>query len=67
MAKRRKRTITLPSGLKLEFVDGLYVPVLPPDTPILTTAKLLEAERMTEEEEGLRTRGLTQHIPGSKH
>jgi len=30
--------------LELKCVDGLYLPVLPADTPVLTTKRLLEAE-----------------------
>lgn len=30
--------------LTLQCVDGLYLPVLPPDTPVLTTKRLLEVE-----------------------
>jgi hypothetical protein len=37
-----RRGISRP--LQLECVDGLYLPVLPEDTPILTTKRLLETE-----------------------
>jgi len=37
-----RRAISQPLALKR--VDGVYVPVLPADTPILTTKHLLEAE-----------------------
>jgi hypothetical protein len=37
-----RKGITRP--LELKCVDGLYLPVLPKDTPILTTKQLLEAE-----------------------
>ena len=37
-----RRGISRPMTLKC--VDGLYLPVLPEDTPILTTKRLLEAE-----------------------
>ncbi len=30
--------------LELRCVDGIYLPVLPEDTPILTTKRLLEVE-----------------------
>lgn len=30
--------------LELKCVDGIYLPVLPENTPILTTKRLLEAE-----------------------
>jgi hypothetical protein len=30
--------------LELRCVDGIFLPVLPEDTPILTTKRLLEAE-----------------------
>ncbi|MGA8159546.1 MAG: hypothetical protein WA374_14645 [Acidobacteriaceae bacterium] len=37
-----RRGISQP--LNLRRIDGIYVPVLPPNTPILTTKRLLEAE-----------------------
>jgi hypothetical protein len=37
-----RRGISRPLALKC--VDGVYLPVLPDDTPILTTKRLLEAE-----------------------
>jgi len=37
-----RRGISRP--LELKCVDGLYLPVLPEDTPVLTTKRLLEAE-----------------------
>ncbi|MFZ0632112.1 MAG: hypothetical protein WAM56_12535 [Acidobacteriaceae bacterium] len=37
-----RRGISQP--LNLRCIDGIYVPVLPPNTPILTTKRLLEAE-----------------------
>ncbi len=37
-----RRGISQPVTLKC--VDGLYLPVLPPDTPVLTTKRLLEAQ-----------------------
>ena len=37
-----RRGISRP--MTLQCVDGLYLPVLPEDTPILTTKRLLEAE-----------------------
>jgi hypothetical protein len=37
-----RRGISRPLALKC--VDGVYVPILPANTPILTTKRLLEAE-----------------------
>ena len=37
-----RRGISRPLALKC--VDGVYLPVLPDDTPVLTTKRLLEAE-----------------------
>ncbi|HEX4066300.1 MAG TPA: hypothetical protein VHZ09_09775 [Acidobacteriaceae bacterium] len=37
-----RRGISRPLALKC--VDGIYLPVLPADTPVLTTKRLLEAE-----------------------
>ncbi|MGA8109734.1 MAG: hypothetical protein WBD46_04535 [Acidobacteriaceae bacterium] len=37
-----RRGISRPLALKC--VDGVYLPILPDDTPVLTTKRLLEAE-----------------------
>lgn len=37
-----RRGISQP--LELRCIDGIYLPVLPADTPVLTTKRLLEAD-----------------------
>ncbi|HEX4310263.1 MAG TPA: CopG family transcriptional regulator [Acidobacteriaceae bacterium] len=37
-----RRGISRP--MTLQYVDGLYLPILPPDSPVVTTKRVLEME-----------------------